>query len=125
MYRTSWFRRNEKLLRDAMIWGRIIRAEMPTTNDPAYIVLNKDGSMQVTFSYHGPDLDSAIQQELASITLQLHLALAAIPTDWCLYFEAQRIPSTEYPTKNHFPDSLTWAMDQERKELFSSGSHFE
>ena len=125
MYRTSWFRRNEKPLRDAMIWGRIIRAEMPTTNDPAYIVLNKDGSMQVTFSYHGPDLDSAIQQELASITLQLHLALAAIPTDWCLYFEAQRIPSTEYPTKNHFPDPLTWAMDQERKELFSSGSHFE
>lgn len=55
--------------------------------------------MQITFSYHGPDLDSAIRQELAVITLQLHQALAAIPTDWCLYFEAQRIPSTEYPTE--------------------------
>ncbi|WP_298595471.1 conjugal transfer protein TrbE [uncultured Mitsuokella sp.] len=125
MYRKDWFARKRKPLRDIMVWGRITESRMPSTGDPAYIVLNKDGSMQVTFTYHGPDLDSSIQAELSAITVQIHTALAAMDSDWCLYFEAQRVPSTRYPTQNYFPDSITWAMDQERKALFSNGSHFE
>lgn len=125
MYRMSWFKRKRQPLCNAMVWGRFMETMLPGTHEPAVVVLNKDGSLQVTFSYHGPDLDSAIQSELASITLQLHQALAAINTDWCLYFEAQRVPSTSYAAENYFPDPVTRAMDDERKVLFSSGFHFE
>ena len=125
MYRMSWFERDRKPLCNAMIWGKIMRTELPSNSEPACVVLNKDGSLQITLSYHGPDLDSAIEAELSVITEQLQQALAGINTDWCLYFEAQRISSTDYVSENYFPDDITRAMDNERKALFSSGYHFE
>ena len=39
------------------------------------IVLNKDGSFQRTLRYRGPDLDSATEAELVSITARLNNVL--------------------------------------------------
>lgn len=36
------------------------------------VVLNKDGSFQRTIRYRGPDLDSATQAELVSVTARLN-----------------------------------------------------
>ena len=49
-----------------------------------------------------------------------------LDTGWVLYFESQRVPSTNYPTDSYFPDPITKIMDSERREYFSDGdSHFE
>lgn len=108
-----------------MPWGRFYQASMPATKEPATVVLNKDGSMQLTLTYHGPDLESSIQAELAMITTHMHQELFSLPTNCCIYFESQRMPSTAYPTENHFDDPISIAIDEERKELFSNGYHFE
>lgn len=117
MYRLDRFNRKHTYLKDAMPFARIV-------GDPA-IVLNKDGSIQTTFAYRGPDLGSAIKEQLAIITQQLNAAIMAMDTGWVLYFEAQRKASTKYATDVYFPDPITKLMDDERRAFFSNGQHFE
>ena len=119
MYRLDRFIFPREPLKYTMPWARII-------NEPNAIVLNKDGSMQTTFTYRGPDLDSAIKEQLSVMTQQLNSAFMTMDTGWVMYFEAQRVPSTDYPTDSHFPDVISKIMDDERKEYFSgAGRHFE
>jgi len=119
MYRLDRFLIKSEPLKYTLPWARIIPGS-PT------IVLNKDGSIQTTFSYRGPDLDSAIKEQLSVMTQKLNSVFMAMDTGWVMFFESQRIPSTDYPTDAYFPDPITKIMDDERKEFFSSGdSHFE
>lgn len=132
MYKVDKFRRDKKgvlntlqsivagdikYLKYMMPFGRII-------NDPA-IVLNKDGSLQTTFSYRGPDLESSIKEQLGIITAQLSGAFQRLGTGWGFYFEAQRVASTSYPTDVYFPDELTKRLDEQRRKLFQNGNYYE
>lgn len=119
MYRLDRFLLKTEPLKYTLPWARIIPGS-PT------LVLNKDGSIQTTFSYRGPDLDSAIKEQLSVITQKLNAAFMSLDTGWVMFFESQRVPSTDYPTDSYFPDPITKIMDDERKEFFSGGdSHFE
>ena len=119
MYRLDRFLIKSEPLKYTLPWARIIPGS-PT------IVLNKDGSIQTTFNYRGPDLDSAIKEQLSVITQKLNAAFMSLDTGWVMFFESQRIPSTDYPMDAYFPDPITKIMDDERKEFFSGGdSHFE
>ena len=119
MYRLDRFLIKSEPLKYTLPWARIIPGS-PT------IVLNKDGSIQTTFNYRGPDLDSAIKEQLSVITQKLNAAFMSLDTGWVMFFESQRVPSTDYPTDSYFPDPITKIMDDERKEFFSGGdSHFE
>ena len=117
MYRMDRFNRKKEYLKYTLPYARII-------HDPA-IVLNKDGSLQTTWKYRGPDLNSAIREQLAIITQQLNTSFQGLDTGWVLYFEAQRVSSTSYATDVYFPDIITKAMDEERKNFFSDGKHYE
>lgn len=88
------------------------------------VILNKDGSFQKSYAFRGPDLESATQAELVSITRRLNNAIKRLPGGWCIYTEAQRIKSQDYPNSD-FPDLVTALIDQERREYFSEGNHFE
>lgn len=121
MYRLDRFNLHHEPLRYTMPWARIITSEY--SNHP--FVVNKDGSFQTTFKYRGPDLDSAIREQLSVITQQLNSVIMGITTGWVLYFEAQRVQSTKYPTVS-FPDPISQAIDDERRAFFSKGgTHFE
>jgi type IV secretion system protein VirB4 len=54
------------------------------------IVLNKDGSFQKTLRFRGPDLESATQAELLSITARANNVLRRFGSGWALHIEAQR-----------------------------------
>jgi len=89
------------------------------------VVLNKDGSFQRTIRYRGPDLDSATQAELVSVTARLNNILKRFGSGWALFFEAERIPANQYPGAR-FEDPASWLVDQERLAAFSAdGTHFE
>ncbi len=117
MYRMDRFKRKKEYFKYTMPYAKIIHT-------PA-IVLNKDGSLQTTWKYRGPDLNSAIKEQLAIITQQLNTSFQRLSTGWVLYFEAQRVASTNYATDVFFPDKITKAMDEERKNFFSDGKHYE
>jgi type IV secretion system protein VirB4 len=89
------------------------------------VVLNKDGSFQRTIRYRGPDLDSATQAELVSVTARLNNILKRFGSGWALFFEAERIPANQYPGAR-FEDAASWLVDQERHAAFSADdTHFE
>jgi type IV secretion system protein TrbE len=89
------------------------------------IMLNKDGSFQRTLRYRGPDLDSATEAELVSITARLNNILKRFGAGWAAFFEAERVPANEYPD-GRFADGASWLVDQERHALFSAdGAHHE
>lgn len=123
MYRTDLFKRKLTRLQDFMPFGRIFPFNINGIKTALSIC--KDGALQVTMRYRGPDLDSSIKEELEEITVRLQDAVASMKTDMVLYFEAQRTPSTSYSREVFFPDPITKAIDAERYKLFSSGMYFE
>src|SRR5262245_17510740 len=89
------------------------------------IVLNKDGSFQRTLRYRGPDLDSATEAELVSITARLNNIPKRFGAGWAASFEAERVPANAYP-EGRFADAASWLVDQERNAIFSAdGAHHE
>jgi len=89
------------------------------------VVLNKDGSLQRTARFRGPDLDSATPAELIGTTARLNSALRRLGSGWAVFVEAQRSPATAYPD-SVFPDPASALIDLERREQFkAAGVHFE
>ena len=88
------------------------------------VILNKDGSLQTTIRYRGPDLDSATEAELIAISARLNNILKRLGSGWALFAEAQRQLTSEYP-QSEWPNAISALIDQERKELIEGQRHFE
>ncbi|NTJ63180.1 conjugal transfer protein TrbE [Agrobacterium rhizogenes] len=89
------------------------------------IVLNKDGSVQRTARFRGPDLDSAVPAELVAVAGRLNNAFRRLGSGWAIFVEAQRHASSGYPDSS-FPDAASALVDAERKADFEeAGAHFE
>ena len=56
----------------------------------AGVVYNKDGSLQTTFSFRGPDLDSSTRDELAYYHQRINTIMKLVPTGYTFYMEQQR-----------------------------------
>ena len=89
------------------------------------VVLNKDGSFQRSFTFRGPDLESATEAELVSASARANNVLKRFGTGWALFFEAVRREALDYPV-SRFPDPVSWLVDAERRAAFEAeGRHFE
>ena len=89
------------------------------------VVVNKDGSVQRTARFRGPDLASATPAELVSVTARLNGALRRLGSGWAVFVEAQRIPANRYP-RSTFPDPASALVEMERRAQFEEqGVHFE
>jgi type IV secretion system protein VirB4 len=75
------------------------------------IVLNKDGSFQKTLRFRGPDLESATQAELLSITARANNVLRRFGSGWALHIEAQRREACPI-RQSSFPDAASWLVDE-------------
>jgi type IV secretion system protein VirB4 len=116
MLNLAEYRRKTTSLADYLPWACLV--------GPG-IVLNKDGSFQRSLRYRGPDLDSATEAELVSVTARLNNVLKRFGAGWALFFEAERVPANRYPGAR-FGDAASWLVDQERYAAFSAdGAHHE
>ena len=89
------------------------------------VILNKDGSLQRTARFRGPDLDSATPAELVGTTARLNNALRRLGSGWAIFVEASRNAAQHYP-HSQFPDPVSALIDAERKAQFEEkGAHFE
>ncbi|MCA6114970.1 conjugal transfer protein TrbE [Bradyrhizobium sp. WSM 1738] len=85
------------------------------------VVLNKDGSFQRTVRYRGLDVDSATEAELMSVAARVNNVLKRFGSGWALFFDATRVPASEYP-RSDFPDSVSWLVDEERRAAFEGAA---
>jgi len=89
------------------------------------VVLNKDGSLQRTARFRGPDLDSAVAAELVAVAGRLNNAFRRLGSGWAIFVEAQRHPAGAYPD-SRFPDPASALIDAERRAAFEeAGAHYE
>jgi type IV secretion/conjugal transfer VirB4 family ATPase len=109
------YRKRPETLADHLLWGALIAPG---------VIANKDGSFQRTFRFRGPDLASSTQGELVAISAQLNNVLKRLGSNWAIYSEAQRIRSQKYML-SEFPDPVSLLIDEERKEFFNAGNHYE
>ena len=112
MLNLAEFRSRANRLADWLPWACLVA--------PGF-VLNKDGSFQRTVRYRGPDLDSATEAELISVTSRVNNVFKRFGSGWALFFDAERIPSTSYP-RSSFPDGVSWLVDEERRAAFEGAT---
>ena len=116
MLNLAEYRKKPQCLADFLPWAALIAPG---------IVLNKDGSVQRTARFRGPDLDSATPAELVGTTARLNNALRRLGSGWAIFVEASRVPAQKYP-RSQFPDRVSALVDVERREQFEEeGAHFE
>jgi len=96
-------------LSDLIVWGVFVAPG---------IVLNKDGSLQTSFRFRGPDLDSSTATELATTMARINNALRRLGSGWALHVEARRRISDHYPEVIQTPPAA-WLIDEERRQLFA------
>jgi type IV secretion system protein VirB4 len=89
------------------------------------VVLQKDGLLQKTLAFRGPDLASASESELVSAVARLNNALKRLGTGWALFVEAQRFDASAYPG-SVWTHPAAQIVDVERRRRFEgAGAHFE
>lgn len=84
------------------------------------VVLNKDGSLQRSFRFRGPDLESATEAELVAVCARINNVMRRFGSGWAIFVDAERSRAPGYPD-SHFPDDATWLVDEERRAQFESG----
>lgn len=115
MYNFAEFKKKPDCLSDILLWAALVAPG---------VVLNKDGSLQKTFRFRGPDLDSSTEPELVATIARLNNSLKRLTGSWAVYAEAQRMRSRRYPV-SEFPDAITFMIDEERRRYFERGDHYE
>ncbi|TPK84558.1 conjugal transfer protein TrbE [Mesorhizobium sp. B2-4-17] len=109
------FRRSASRLADYLPWAALVAPG---------VVLNKDGSLQRTANFRGPDLDSAVAAELVAVASRINNAFRRLGSGWSIFVEAQRHVAATYP-ESQFPDPASGLVDAERKADFEEeGVHF-
>lgn len=88
------------------------------------IVLNKNGSLQSTYRFRGPDLDSSTEQGLMEQCQRLNNIIKRLGTGWTIFAEAQRVVSTQYG-RNKMVNATAEMIEDELQESFNKGEHFE
>jgi type IV secretory pathway VirB4 component len=116
MFNLAEYRNKPQSLADFLPWAALVADR---------IVLNKDGSLQRTARFRGPDLDSATAAELVGVTGRLNNALRRLGSGWAIFIEASRHSAQDYPA-SQFPDPVSSLVDAERAAQFEEeGAHFE
>jgi type IV secretion/conjugal transfer VirB4 family ATPase len=87
------------------------------------VVQHKDGALQKTFRFRGPDLESATAHELMGVSGAFNNALRRLSDGWAVFIEAQRCPIGEYP-ENVWPTAASRAIDDERKSYFKQSDRY-
>lgn len=116
MMHLSEYRSKAALLADFLPWAALVAPG---------VVLNKDGSLQRTARFRGPDLNSATPSELVATSGRLNNALRRLGSGWAVFVEAQRVSARDYPL-SRFPDPVSALVDAERRAQFEEAqAHFE
>jgi type IV secretion/conjugal transfer VirB4 family ATPase len=115
MYYLYEFLRRPNKLSDLLPWAALIAPG---------VILNKDGSLQKSYRFRGPDLDSSTRSGMITVAAKVNNVFKRLGTGWVIFVEAQRIQSQRYQ-ESSFPSPVAVMIDEERKRFFSSGQHYE
>lgn len=84
------------------------------------VIVGKNGSLMAAWIYQGADTASSTEVEREQVSRQINNALSRLGSGWMIHIDAARKPAQGYSHKglSHFPDAISAAIDEERRELF-------
>ena len=84
------------------------------------VIVGKNGSLMAAWLYRGEDNASATEQQRNLVSFRINQALSSLGNGWMIHVDAVRRPAPHYPERglSHFPDPVTMAIDEERRQLF-------
>ncbi len=89
------------------------------------VVVQKDGLLQRTFAFRGPDLEASAAYYINDLSLHLSNSVKRLGAGWAIQTEVQRFSTQVYPGGN-FTKLAPYLIDKERELAFMSfGKHFE
>lgn len=90
------------------------------------VVLGKGGELMATFRYRGPDVQCASAAELNQLRIRVATMIKRLAGGWMLHSSTLRKESVTYSDNGAFPDPVTLAIEQERREQYrKEGAHYE
>lgn len=86
------------------------------------IVVCKNGTFLAAWRYQGEDNASSTDVQRDTMSHHINQALASLGSGWMVHVDAVRQASPTYPPANqsHFPDRISEAIDEERRNMFES-----
>lgn len=86
------------------------------------VIVGKNGSFMAAWRYRGEDNASATDDQRNLVSYRINQALSGLGNGWMIHVDAVRRPAPHYPERglSHFPDPVTAAMDEERRQLFEN-----
>ena len=84
------------------------------------VVIGKNGALIAGWEYSGDDHASVTDIERDMVSVRINQALARLGNGWMLHVDAVRRSAEVYSARgqSHFPDPITAAIDEERREYF-------
>ncbi len=115
MFKIKDFRSNRKQLAHRLPWAILIAPG---------VVLNKNGSLQQTIEYRGPDLFSSTESEETIVVSHVNNAFKRLGNGWAIFVEQQKRKTDFYPD-SQWPTEVSLLLDDERKQQFKkTGNHY-
>ncbi|EDV1310808.1 VirB4 family type IV secretion/conjugal transfer ATPase [Salmonella enterica subsp. enterica] len=84
------------------------------------VIVCKNGSFMASWLYKGDDNASSTDEQREMVSFRINQALAGLGNGWMVHVDAVRRPAPNYSERNTsaFPDPVSAAIDEERRQLF-------
>ncbi len=87
------------------------------------VIINKDGSFQITFIYKANDHLSSTDDEIYAEAANFNNVLKRLGTGWTYFIEVRRIRSNDFP-ESKYPNLAGQIIEEERRKIFQDGRFF-
>ncbi|ELJ8710414.1 VirB4 family type IV secretion/conjugal transfer ATPase [Vibrio cholerae] len=84
------------------------------------VIVCKNGAFMASWLYKGDDNASSTDEQREMVSFRINQALAGLGNGWMVHVDAVRRPAPNYSDRNvsAFPDPVSAAIDEERRQLF-------
>ncbi|HCJ4394768.1 TPA: conjugal transfer protein TrbE [Legionella pneumophila] len=92
------------------------------------VIVGKNGSFMAAWMYQGEDIANTTDEAREMMAFRINQALSAMGNGWMIHVDAIRRAAPGYSERDasHFPDPVSKAVDEERRQLFENmGTLFE
>lgn len=114
----------QKIPANADYWSRHI-PWLYMSSKAMGVVVHKDGLLQRTFAFRGPDLDASADFYMVDLSLHISNSIKRLGSGWAVQTEVHRFSTQDYPAST-FGKVAPYLIDKEREKSFRSfGKHFD
>lgn len=86
------------------------------------VIVCKNGAFMAAWLYQGSDNASSTDEQREMVSFRINQAFANLGNGWMIHIDAVRRPAPDYSARNlsSFPDPVSAAIDEERRQFFES-----